>query len=110
MVIYQWSATPHDERWHDARALVHHFAEFARTNLDWPRGVVMVSGTRASNPVVSIEFAFDDAEGFQSGWERLMRHEDTADLWRALVPLLDADSIRRAVYDEQYSRAETPEH
>ena len=39
-----------------------------------------------------------------------MLHEDTADLWRALEPLLDGDSSKRAVYDEQYSRFQTHEH
>jgi hypothetical protein len=109
MVIYQWSASPREGHWHDARALVHHFAQFAHTSLDWSRGQVLVGGNCGARPLIAIEFAFDNAEGFQSGWERLMRHKDTADLWRALAPLLDADSIKRAVYDEQYSRAQTRE-
>ncbi|MBM4436361.1 MAG: hypothetical protein FJ029_03815 [Actinobacteria bacterium] len=105
MLIYQWSAIPRQDCWSSARRLIHTFVQVSGVALDWPSGTVMVTGREAVARTLSVEFAFDGVKAFEAAWQRLLAHEATGELWARLQPLLEADSVRRSVYDVQYSRA-----
>ena len=109
MLIYQWSASPHADAWDDARRLVHEFAEFAETSLDWPPGVVMIGRGKQTPPMLTAEFTFGSAPDFEAAWQRLVDHDEAPTLWERLHPLLDEASVRRDVYDVPYIRARSAE-
>lgn len=83
---------------------MHTFVQVSGVSLDWPSGTVLVTGREAAARTLSVEFAFEGVKAFEAAWQRLLAHEATGELWARLQPLLEAESIRRSVYDVQYSR------
>lgn len=105
MLIYQWSAMPRADCWEQARDLVHEFTRFGAASLDWPRGVVLVSDPSHGPRGLRVEYPFEDAPEFEAAWQRLSDDAEAARLWLLLCPLFEDSSIRREVFDVQYSRA-----
>ena len=109
ILVYQWSASPHTDASDDARRLVHEFAEFAETSLDWPPGVVMIGRGKQTPRMLTAEFTFGSAPDFEAAWRRLVDHDEAPTLWERRHPLLDEASVRRDAYDVPYMRARSAE-